>query len=579
MVESPSPRRQLPYLIKHFFGRFFDTELIAAPHTDTHLLLVQILGLLVMPGYLKTFMSITKYSVLAWYPVAGRNHAVLLDGYFFLCLSMVLTGIVTVFEWDALFPDSKDFYNLSPLPIKPKILFFAKVIALSWFVLLFNLAINGIPTLLFPGFVLVSSLKPGTAGRFISNGAGVMYQSAHAISVLASSLFIFTSLVAIRSIFFVLPAEMARVMSRCTQLLLILTFFCILFSFPAVPIDRLLAQGSPLIYFFPPLWFVGIYQVLIGHDSLVYVRMAKMAYAAVAVSGSVSGVGYAISYRALMQKGFQSAGIASYPVSGMRKAWNRILHRAFLKGPFERASYHFVAETIGRRPEHMLYWGSFFAVGIALISLGAFMIKSGYVLSSSLHFKVLLSFPLILSFFLLVGLRFAFSVPADLDANWVFKLTGKRQLETALGGVQKFVSFAVSIPLFVIFVPGYAMVWGLRMTCLHIIYVLMLSLILIELLLYRFKKLPFTCSYIPGKTNIKLLWPAYVLAGIGYAYGSTALEQWMFKDMRIYVLVIAAAGILLRQMKRNRALFVEKMGAIQFEEQLPNEINILTIEG
>jgi hypothetical protein len=576
--ENFSPRAQLRYLTRHFFGRFFDSDVIAAPHTEMHLLFIQILALLIFPGFLKTALSITKYSFLAWYPITYRDQAILIDAHFFLCISMILTGFITVFEWDALFPDSKDFHNLTPLPIKPKTIFFAKVIALSLFVVLCHIAINGIPTLLFPGEVLAASFKKGSAGFMIPPGELFRYNFSHAVSLFLSTLFVFSSLIAVRAVFLLIfPAKMLRIVSRCTQLVVMLILLCALFS--GAKANALITEESALIYLLPPFWFLGVYEVLIGHHTLVFSTLSKMAYTAVSVSCFVSILSYTISYRSSMQKGFQSAGIASYPVTGIRKSWTRILHKTILKNSIERANFHFIAHAIFRRQEPMLYWGSFVAVGIGLIYWDLYAIISGDIVDSQQHLKMLLSFPLLLSFFILVGLRFAFSVPVDLNANWIFRIMDKQRLEKSYGGAHKFMLSAINIPLLIIFVPCYLMIWNPLMVFYHIAYVSILSLILIELLLFRFIKLPFTCSYLPGKANVILLWPLYAVSCYFYSYGMTTLELWVLEDIKRCIGFVVISGIVFFGLSRNRSLFLKRIGAIRFEEKLADQRNILSIEG
>jgi hypothetical protein len=563
------------YLVRHFFGRFFDSEILATLNTEMHLLFVQILALLVFPGLLKTFDSLFHYTKLAYGPIALRNQAALIDAHFYICLSMILTGFVTVFEWDALFPDKKDFYNLTPLPINPKTMFLAKLTALSLFILLFNIAINGIPTWLFPGEVLTSCMIPGKAGYHIPFGAVLKYQIAHGISMFLSSLFVFSSLLAIRAfILLIFPVKMVRTASRCAQLGLILILLCSLFSFPI----HMLLKGNALVHLLPPFWFLGLYETLIGHHSMMLNSLAKTAYMAVVLSGIVSFIGYAISYQFSMQKGFQSEGSASYSFSGIKKVITRLLNKAFLKGSMERASFYFIAQTLFRRQEQMLYWGSFIAVGIALISWDFNNIWSGRIQDHNQHLSVLLSFPLILSFFILVGLRFAFSIPADLNANWVFQTTDIQELKKAHGGVHKFMLLAIMLPLIALMAPLYFMILQPGLVFLHMAYVLILSLLLIEILLFQFKKLPFTCSYLPGKANIKLWGAAYVLGCYIYSYGTALFEQWMLRDLRRFLIFIAFATILFIRLKRSRFLFIQQISKFRFEEQAPDAITLLTIE-
>jgi hypothetical protein len=302
-----------------------------------------------------------------------------------------------------------------------------------------------------------------------------------------------------------------------------------------------------------------------------------MGFKAVAVSIPLSMMAYAAGYRHSMQKGFQSAGTASYPFSRIRRAWTVILRKTVLREPIERAFFHFVAETAFRRQEHALYWGSFVMVGIALVYSGIYAIRSGSILGTA-QFNVLLSFALIMSFFILVGLRFVFSVPADLNANWVFRLVDKQQREAAYGGAHKYMLCAVVIPLLIVLTPCYLMFWSPQVVVLHAAYVITLSLILIELLLARYKKLPFACSYIPGNANLRLLWPAYVAGCIAYSYETTVLERWALQDIRRYSVVIVLAALVFVGLRRFRILLVKRMNEIRFEEEPADERTILSIE-
>src|SRR5207253_222467 len=72
------------------------------------------------------------------------------DRAFSATLAMAVAGLVTLLEWDALFPDRKDYLNLMPLPVTARDLFAAKLAALAGFLSLFTLAANGLGTLAVP---------------------------------------------------------------------------------------------------------------------------------------------------------------------------------------------------------------------------------------------------------------------------------------------------------------------------------------------------------------------------------------------------------------------------------------------
>ena len=573
MAKARLSSMQIYYLIGHFFGRFFDTEAMATLHADMHLLVVNLLGLLVLPGLLKTWLSVTKYSFLAWFPIAGRDSAVLNDSYFFLCLSMLLTGFITVFEWDTLFPDNKDYNNLTPLPIPPHVVFFAKGIALCAFVVLFHAAINIIPTLMFPNVVLAASFKSGTAGWHIPPGESLRYIAAHALSLFLSTIFVFTSLITLHAVFrLVIPARFLRIVSRTSQLIVILMFVCAFFSGGTA--DRQIAEAGGLDLWMPTFWFLGVYQVLINHQSAANLGLAHKAYSAVLVTTVLSVITYTISYQSSMRKGFQSAGLPSYGVTPLKRGWARLLHAAVLRDPIERASFHFVAQTTFRRHEHMLYWGSFVSVGIAFVlsDLQAIGISSRHLIS-------LLASALMMSSFILIGLRFVYTVPADLHANWIFKIMDEQLLKRSHGGVRKFMIAAVMVPLMLLLAPLYLMILGPYTVGGHIIYVSIVSLMLLEVLLFRLKKFPFTCSYLPGKVGTLLLWPVYVLIIYCYCYGMAYLETWLLEDAKRYVLFVSTLVFLLVLLNRHRVRFLNKSGPILFEEKPADQMTVLSIDG
>jgi hypothetical protein len=573
-MQNSSISKKLHILTRHFFDRFFDSELFATPHSDMHLLFVQILALLILPGALETLSSISKYAHLAWLPIANRDQAVLIDTHSFLAFSMILTGFITVFEWDALFPDDKDICILTPLPIKPRTLFFAKVISLSLFVAFVNAAINGFSTLFFSVIVLSASPKPGSAGWCIPSYQGITYTACHGIVLLLSSIFVFAVLISFRAFLHILlPIKLTRSTFRFAQLALILLLFCA-FLTPIQP-DRMLAEKNTLIYWLPTFWFLGLHEWMIGHCGNAINALAEYACIALLASFFVSILSYMISYRLSMQKGFQSSGISSHHRFGLSQVSAWILHKTILRRSTERAIFHFISQTIFRQREPLLYCGSFVMAGIAII----YTIWRGLKGQAHPYYDIRLSFPLILSFYILVGLRFAISVPADLNANWAFKIINKGTLERSFKGIRIFMFCAANIPLVFLFAPYYLTIMNYRFVLMHIIFSAMLSGILINLLLVRFDKLPFACTYLPGKANIKALWFPYLLCFGLYSFGTTALEQILLQNIKAYIAFIFFAAVVIVALDRSAALFLKRICSIRFEEESGNETTVLIIEG
>jgi hypothetical protein len=115
--------------------------------------------------------------------------------------------------------------------------------------------------------------------------------------------------------------------------------------------------------------------------------------------------------------------------------------------------------------------------------------------------------------------------------------------------------------------PFYTTLWGVEASLLHLIFVFTLSGILIEILLLKFQKVPFTCSYLPGKANLKLYWFPYVLFFSFYTYGMAAIERRMLESPPRFVAFYGVAlTVLLYLRLRRRQLPTAERGVI-FEEQ------------
>ena len=151
---------------------------------------VNILAMLAAPGMLLPFLFMTKYSNLQRAPLYVRDLASLGEKEFFICFSMTVMGLVTVIEWEMLFPDRRDYANLTPLPIRLRTMFGAKIAALLAFLAIFSSVINAFSPVMFPAVVLQKEsvlLLPGFA-------------RCHIISILAANTFVFFLCVAVQGI-------------------------------------------------------------------------------------------------------------------------------------------------------------------------------------------------------------------------------------------------------------------------------------------------------------------------------------------------------------------------------------------
>ncbi len=164
----------------------------------------------------------------------------------------------------------------------------------------------------------------------------------------------------------------------------------------------------------------------------------------------------------------------------------------------------------------------------------------------------LLSIEFVLSFFVLSGMRLAFGLPAELRANWAFQAAEPCPKEPCAAGVRKAMLLLGVFPVLAALAPVHACLWGLWLASAHFLYGAVLSALLVEVLLMRFDKIPFTCSYLPGKANMKAFWPLYSLAFWAYGYGLAKMEYALLANPAGLALVCAAAVSATVALRRRR---------------------------
>ena len=245
---SPS---QFIELLRLFWQRFLDNDLIA-PQAETGLALAPILALLAVPGVIFSLRSYGQYSFL-WTRIGHPVPPLPLDlpvswsdKFLFLYLSMILMGFITVLEWDALFPDRRDYLILMPLPIRLPTLLAAKITALFLFLMVFTLALNGCSSILFPLMAMNPHAPAGYALR---------YMGAHATSVFAANAFVLLFCVALQGVLMnVVSTRHFQWISRAVQLFLLFLFVCLFFLVPKTFsfVKGLNLDNNAFIGFLPP---------------------------------------------------------------------------------------------------------------------------------------------------------------------------------------------------------------------------------------------------------------------------------------------------------------------------------------
>jgi hypothetical protein len=515
---------QLGALIRHFFGRFFDNEFVSQ-NSDMLTTVTKLLALLASPGIILPFLRYTTYLGLDAMPPELRYPMLWSDRCLYLSFSMLVMGAVTVLEWDALFPDRRDYATLMILPIHSRTIFVGKVAALALFLVAFTASVNLVSTVTFPAI------------SFRGTWQGLLRTiAAHGISILASSAFAFLFLVALEGVLLnILSVRWFRKVSAYVQGAMVFGLLWLLFLFPniAASVAQLKEQNSWILRAFPPAWFLGLNEVLTGSHDAAFAALAHRAEMALGLVAAVAALSYTIAYRRHVRRTLESTeGGDSTKRSAMHERIGWIADRV-APDPAERATVAFVGKTMARSPKHRIFLAAYAGVGFAL---------AAQVLSAAKNHDDWMSLPLVLAFFLLSGMRFIFTIPSELPANWQFRVSDTDRQRPALNGTRAAMRWFGVAPLFLALSPFYFLWWSPGVALAHLAFSVTIALLLIEVLIMEFRKIPFTCSYPPGKANVSILWVGYWVAFLVYAFAMANLESWMLKrPVRLIPFYLAVA--------------------------------------
>ncbi len=450
-----------------------------------------VLTLLAIPGGFVSILLLNKYGTfLQWLRGAPNVDPLLValpDEYFFIVLSMTVTGAVAVWRWDAIFPDRRDYMNLVPLPISTRSIFFANLAAVLFLVGLIAFDVNAASCILFPMVV------GATQSKFVFF---VKFALVHAAGVLLASVFAFFAVFSVIGVLMaVLPPRALRRFSvyiRGVVVVCLVALLCTSFAIPAllrrVPVPR----WTLLV---PSCWFLGLCQSLRGRAGPTLRELSGLALPGLATVAGLALGAYAVSYQRHFVRIAETADTSLSLLSRGPRRVGVLLERMALRTPFQKGCFQFVCKTLLRSETHRLVLTAVGGLGLVLASQA---LLDGFENAKAWREAALspgaLSIPFILSFLIIVGLRIVFEIPAELRSNWIFQLMIDPDRQES-GRLARRVILILVLPwLVAIAFPAYAYLEGWTVACLHTLLVVTWAVLLTNIVLIRFRKIPFTCT-------------------------------------------------------------------------------------
>jgi uncharacterized protein YjeT (DUF2065 family) len=414
LTDQPLPEKKPPTraqtLYHHFFRRFFDNDTLSV-EGETQSTVVRVLAFIAVPALMFAFWLLPAYGSFPPRPL----RLIEADRYFFVLYSFIVMGAITTFEWEMLFPDRADFLILLPMPLHSRELFLAKARALLTLLGLFFVAANAFGLILFPA---VSTTSHG-------NYFATVWP--HFVAVTFAGAFSAFSMLAIEGLSLcLLPSAWYRLFSTAIQLGSITLFVLLFLLYPLVAgrINLLLQNPPPLANFLPPLWFMALYEHILG-DASASSHLVHLALWATPVGTLVAVIAYPFAWARQKKRAIEGASRSNRPA---RKILTPLLHRTILRHPQQRAIFHFITQTLFRSTRYQIYLTLYAGVGLALALCTILTLQPAAGSTASPSLVLVLSsnglhtvLPLLL-FWMIVGLRAAFSFPVDLRARWVFPI-------------------------------------------------------------------------------------------------------------------------------------------------------------
>jgi hypothetical protein len=513
-------------LFRLFRQRFVESDALA-PDSDYDTNLWQILGVLAAPGLLLSAILGAALSD------DGPGAIWMLRGVrtLFAAYSFTVAGFATLFEWDMLFPERRDFLVLTLFPIRMRDLFLAKLASLG---VLLGVLVATVNAGALSVLTLVLTLSPRAHNvRFLQ------LVLAFVIGTTAAAVFGFLSVAGLQGLLInVTSIRVFRRISPYVQMVGMSLMVLALMLFPIYTNMFVVLAHEECLWWFPPFWFAAM-QELFGGEAGALLR--AVGWHGLRVFGLVLlffGVTWAAGFVRHYKRTLESEDTVTKPMR--RKGW-RWCER-LLRTPQERAVFYFSGAILARSSKHRLFLACYWSAGVALGLVFGLEADAGHIVFPA---EAVRAFPFLITFFVVSGFRAVFQFPAELASNWAFQIAEAEWCTAARYATRVRVLASGLLPALLIFAPFEIAHWGAGAGLMHLAMQAASGALLNEAIFWTFDKVPFTCSYFPGKVNLALLVGFYLYGFTNYSLTMASVEVWAEGNPAWGLSTVVAAGVLL----------------------------------
>jgi hypothetical protein len=555
-------KSQFRILYRQFLFRIVDLELLS-PQGEISKLLGQFGSLLVVISLLFSLPVLALAD-------SGARATSWSTAQFLVATTMLAVGLFSVLSWDSMFPDRRDVLTLAPLPVRASTLFFAKTAAVATGLGVPVVALNVGTGLLAPvGFAPV---HPGVLGMGRSFAA-------YWITMLLAGEFIFCSVLGAQGLAALLLSRRRFLrVSSFLQMAAFCLFVGVYFLEPSLasPDALIAARNHHWLTFLPSYWFLGLFEQLNGSMQAALVPLAGRAWIALAIGGCATTLVYLLSFFRTLRR------IAEEPDIVPRFRGSSWLPR--FGGSLDTAVGQFSVRTLLRSRQHRLILAFYLGMGFALTTIFIKMLPAHQQLwvASSISPWRHPNAPLIVSsvlmmFFGVIGTRALFAMPLDLRANWIFRITPIGELPKCLAADRRALLVLAVAPIWVGSAAVFLRLWPWPSAAGHLVILALLGVLMAEITLAGFHKIPFTCSYLPGKSNVNRTFWVCIGFFVLLLYKAAAVELHALEDPASYTMIITIL-VLAAILARWRTATLARSEVLVFEQLPPPAVLVLGLD-
>lgn len=457
---------------------------------------------------------------------------------------MLAAALLASLTWEALFPDGRDQEIIGVLPVRPYVFAASRLVAATFVGLVFAAAVN------LPAAAMYSVFSSGHR-IFGWNIHGLFL--GHAVATMAASFTVFFTLLIIRgAVGIAFGAGAGKWAGALLQLISVVALFETFFFLPGIlsTLSMAMLRGDPALILFPPAWFASMHAWLAGHaNALLQAAMLRGLMAFLIATAVVVPIYLLpakwLAARALEKRSRERAAATTFLVHRVSAA-----SRAT---PATRSVFLFaVASLVGSRRHHLVL-ASYAGIALGVCLALYFFVEERGSAKIDRPASWMLTMPLLFLFFGLAGLRASFRIPTEAEANWPFRLVPP-SLSACVNGTILAMSAMGVLPVALLTAAILLLNWTFVNAVVAVLLQITAGLLLIEVLLLKWRNVPFTCAHTPSPDVLKASWPLYACAIYIYAFGLADWHVAALHSWRALASYLAFAGGLLFTVRllRNR---------------------------